>query len=46
VETWLIENKKMIGVDSTLDIAKTFLTKPTRATRTGTTIVEKKKKHA
>lgn len=44
-ETWLKENKKMIGVDSTLDIAKTFLSKPSRATHTGTHVV-KKKNHA
>lgn len=43
MEAWLKANKKMIGVDSTLDIAKTFLAKPTRASRTGTKIV---KKHA
>jgi NTE family protein len=40
-EGWLKKNKKMIGVDSTFDIAKTFLTKPTRAHRTGTQIVQK-----
>lgn len=45
MEKWLKANKKMIGVDSTLDIAKTFLTKPHHATHTGTTIV-KKKAHA
>lgn len=43
-ETWLKENKKMIGVDSTLDIAKTFLAKPKHASKTGTKIV--KKEHA
>ena len=41
-EHWLRENKKMIGVDSTLDIAKTFLTKPTRASHTGTNVVKKR----
>lgn len=40
-EKWLKENKKMIGVDSTLDIAKTFLTKNQRATHTGTNVVKK-----
>lgn len=40
-ERWLKANKSMIGVDSTLDIAKTFLTKPRRATHTGTPTVKK-----
>lgn len=41
-EIWLKANKKMIGVDSTLDIAKTFLSKPARANRTGTNVVKKR----
>lgn len=41
-ERWLKANKSMIGVDSTLDIAKTFLTKPKRASHTGTANVKKK----
>lgn len=45
MEDWLKTHKSMIGVDSTLDIAKTFLSKPARATHTGTTVV-KKKTHA
>jgi hypothetical protein len=40
-EKWLKANKKMIGVDSTLDIVKTFLTKTDHATSTGTKVVKK-----
>ena len=40
-EHWLKAHKKDIGVDSTFDIAKTFLSKPQRATRTGTESIKK-----
>lgn len=33
MERWLSQHKKMLGVDSTLDIEKTFLIKPRRAPR-------------